>query len=165
MEAWKNGSHRQFLPGTMLRSEQLSTPAASKNMHMVTFWHGSGSADPYHLLLIWIPIFSLMVFKMTPKFSPKFFLPITVGTFTSDNKLSRSHKTEEIKGFINFFAGWWKDPDPYRLIVTDPGSGSLARIVLYSNNRHPTNQRKAPHLGHFFRVTVPSLWGGTGPLL
>ncbi len=30
----------------------------------------------------------------------------------NDKKSLRSHRTVEIKVFINFFACWWKDPDP-----------------------------------------------------
>ncbi len=59
-------------------------------------WRFYIDPDPYH----WIttdpdPLFSSEAFKMATKIS---FLLITVGTFTSvfkDNKLLRSHKTEE----------------------------------------------------------------------
>jgi hypothetical protein len=40
---------------------------------------------------------------------------LSLGTFTSvfkDDKYLRSHKTLEIKVFLNFFACWWQDPDP-----------------------------------------------------
>ncbi len=32
----------------------------------------------------------------------------------------RSHKIVEIKVFLTFFACWWRDPDPHK-IITDPG--------------------------------------------
>ncbi len=41
-----------------------------------------------------------------------------------DNKSLRSHKTEEIMVFHDFFACCWEDPepDPYKLqIIMDPG--------------------------------------------
>ncbi len=33
-------------------------------------------------------------------------------SFFADKKSERSHKRIEIKGFLNFFAWWWEDPDP-----------------------------------------------------
>ncbi len=47
------------------------------------------------------------------------------GCFTSvfiDKKSKRSHKIVEINFFLTFFACWWKDPDPYK-IMTDPDPG------------------------------------------
>ncbi len=51
-------------------------------------------------------------------------LPTVGSTFTSvlkDKKSLRSHKTVEIEVFLNFFACWWKDPDPYKLLPYGSG--------------------------------------------
>ncbi len=56
----------------------------------------------------------------------QFFLLLTKGTGTvvfKDNKLIRSHKTLEIKVFLNIFACRWKDPKGQRKLMdptTDP---------------------------------------------
>ncbi len=68
----------------------------------VMFWNGSG------FFLQWPS-------KRQKKVS-FYCLLLTVGTFTSvfkDNKSCGSHKTEQIiKVFSNYFACWWKVPDP-----------------------------------------------------
>ncbi len=53
-----------------------------------------------------------------------------------DKKSLRSHKTVEIKVFLNFFACWWKDPDPYkwlRIRSKTYGYGMLefTRLIIF----------------------------------
>ncbi len=63
---------------------------------------------------------------------PKFFpllMVLNVGRFNSvfkDKKLLRSHKTVEIKVFLNIFGCWLKDPKPYKyLVYSDPGGAEI----------------------------------------
>ena len=63
------------------------------------------------------PALHVTVFQETnKKYRKCFCLLLTVGTFTSvfkDSKSLRCHKTKQLKlRFLNFFACWWKDPDP-----------------------------------------------------
>ncbi len=84
----------------------------------MTYWQGSGSADP-------IPLTdpdpaldpSLFVSNLQDtnknnffqRFFAHYFLKFT--SFFKDKKSFRSHKTEEIKVFLTIFVWWWKDPE------------------------------------------------------
>ncbi len=98
----------------------------------MTFWCGSGSADPCLWLMDPDPdpaIFVIDLQDPNKKANLKkvFLLLLFEYTFTSffkDKKSKWSHKTVGIKVFLTIFAWWWKepDPDPYLwLMVPDPG--------------------------------------------
>jgi hypothetical protein len=69
--------------------------------------HGSESADPYHLITDPDPALFFIGFQDANKNIILFCFLLTVGTFTSvltGNKLLVSHKTGEIKIFLDVFA-------------------------------------------------------------
>ncbi len=96
----------------------------------VTFWYGSGSADPYNWVtnpdsdLAPILLFSSVTFKMSTKevFFPKLFAFYFFKVHLHPSSKTKSH--EEVKkninqGFSNFFARRLKDPDPWEPKHTD----------------------------------------------
>ncbi len=102
--------------------------AAPQCSGSVTFWYRSGSGSCSFLQ--WLSRCQKMFFSCF------FCLLLSEGTLSSffkDKKLARTHKTVVIKVFLNFFACWWKDPDPdpYKRIrnrearkLTDPAPDS-----------------------------------------
>ncbi len=103
------------------------------NQYVVDPWHFGTDPDPrIRTPVLWVRIririvpFSSVGDKMpTNKFFCLFvfegYIFTSVFTFR-DKKSKRSHKKVEIKVFLTFFACWWKDPGPYK-IMTDPDPG------------------------------------------
>ncbi len=93
----------------------------------------SGSADPCHWITNSDPDSEPAFFVSGwPDANTKnyffiqiFFLLPSEGKCTSvfiDKKSKRSHKIVEIKVFLTFFACWWKNSDPYKIMsAPDPG--------------------------------------------
>jgi hypothetical protein len=101
-------------------------------------------------------------------------------TFTSffKHKKSWSHKTEEIKDFLNIFAWWWKDP---HLWLTDPdadpggpktygsyrsgsewGSGTLVRLLHSSKIKsHDVTKQKKSMIFIIFWLDDGRIWSQT----
>ncbi len=74
----------------------------------VTFWYGSGSADPYFWLTDPDPS---VKFKTSTKFFAYYFLKVHL-RHSSKIKVIKMSQNSENQGFSHYFAWWWKDPDP-----------------------------------------------------
>ncbi len=89
----------------------------------VTFWYGSGSAQ-------WLTRWQKKIFFVI------FCLLLFEGTFTSvfiDKKSTTSHKVEEIKNFLTFFACSWKDPDPDPYKISGSRRTNNIRIRIHNS--------------------------------
>ncbi len=98
-------------------------------------WHSDTDPDPYTGLADPNPSVCGSGLKDAKKNS-KFFLLIPYCVFKDNMSLS-SHKTVEIMVYLDFYACWWKDPDPHKIIINPYpwgpktyGSWSLFRETL-----------------------------------
>ncbi len=94
----------------------------------VTFWHGSESVslEPN----TWFTNPALFVRDLIPRYQrqQKFLICLAyyflryIYISLQRKYVIRKSLYSRNQGFINFFASWWKDPDPY-IVFTDPDPG------------------------------------------
>ncbi len=88
-------------------TSNLPTGGRNQRCGSVTFWYGSGYADPY----LWLT---------DPAQAPD-----TFTSFFKDKKSLQSQKTVGIKVFLTIFAAWQKytDSDPYLVLMNADTGG------------------------------------------
>ncbi len=98
------------------RADSWQTQTPQKQCSgIVTFWYGSGSLNRWHgsgscSFLQWLSRCQLKIKKIFITYRS---IHLHQSSNFKDNKLQRSHRTVEIKGFLLiFFTSWWKVPYP-----------------------------------------------------
>ncbi len=128
-------TERDFNANYLINKKDDSNEPSMQCCESMTFWYGSGSADPYLGLIDPDPLFLSVTFKKATKiyhscFAYYLLFEGTLTSFFKDKKSQRSHKTVGIKIFLNVFAWWEKDPDP-NLWLTDPDPGHQKSYGFY----------------------------------